>query len=90
MIGSRPIEGPRYPCRPNISTNTRPATTGDTEKGKSISVVSRFVPGKLKRRDSPGRGHPEDQIGEQRDADGEQREEDRMAAYPASLNRLSQ
>src|SRR5687767_464025 len=34
---------------PNSSTSINPATTGDTENGKSISVTSAVRPGKLKR-----------------------------------------
>ena len=38
--------GPNQPCAPKISTKTNPATTGETEKGRSISVSSRLLPGK--------------------------------------------
>ena len=37
--------GPSNPCAPNTSTKTRPLTTGDTEKGMSISVTSALLPG---------------------------------------------
>jgi len=35
---------PNQPCAPNTSTNTRPATTGDTENGRSISEISTCLP----------------------------------------------
>src|SRR3546814_11367453 len=35
-----------HPCAPKSSTKIRPDTTGDTEKGKSMKVMSRLVPGK--------------------------------------------
>jgi hypothetical protein len=39
-------QSPKMPLRPSSSTKTRPATTGDTEKGRSISEVSRARPRK--------------------------------------------
>ncbi len=36
--------GPNTPCRPNSSTKTMPPITGDTENGRSTSVISRFLP----------------------------------------------
>ena len=36
--------GPNRPCAPNRSTKTRPETTGDTENGRSIRVMSTFLP----------------------------------------------
>ena len=38
--------GPNQPCRPKISTKIRPAITGDTENGRSISVISTLLPRK--------------------------------------------
>ena len=38
--------GPKKPCAPNSSTNTRPEITGLTENGRSISVISTVLPGK--------------------------------------------
>ena len=38
--------GPNQPWRPNSCTKIRPATTGDTANGRSISVVSRRLPRK--------------------------------------------
>ena len=38
--------GPNQPCVPNMSTNTSPATTGDTENGRSIKVISACLPRK--------------------------------------------
>src|SRR3546814_2894411 len=35
-----------HPCAPKSSTKIRPDTTGDTEKGKSMKVMSRLLPGK--------------------------------------------
>src|SRR3546814_7112248 len=37
---------PNHPCAPKSSTKIRPDTTGDTEKGKSMKVMSRLLPGK--------------------------------------------
>src|ERR1022692_3547933 len=36
--------GPNHPCAPNISTKTSPEITGDTAKGRSISVIRTFLP----------------------------------------------
>src|SRR6476469_2135991 len=38
--------GPNQPWAPNNSTNTSPETTGETEKGSSISAISAVLPGK--------------------------------------------
>jgi len=35
---------PNQPCDPNSSTNTMPATTGETENGRSIRVISNCLP----------------------------------------------
>src|SRR5258708_2079885 len=35
---------PNQPCSPKRSTNTRPEITGETAKGRSIKVMSRFLP----------------------------------------------
>ena len=35
---------PNQPCVPNSSTKTSPATTGDTENGRSISVIRNCLP----------------------------------------------
>src|ERR1700730_9010445 len=35
---------PNRPCSPNSSTKTRPAMTGETENGRSISVMRIFLP----------------------------------------------
>ena len=37
---------PITPRAPNSSTNTRPLITGDTLNGRSMRVISRFLPGK--------------------------------------------
>ncbi len=37
-------QGPNTPWRPNNSTNTSPATTGDTANGRSMSVMSSVLP----------------------------------------------
>ncbi len=37
---------PNHPCAPNISTKIMPEITGETANGRSISVVSRFLPRK--------------------------------------------
>src|SRR2546421_374613 len=38
---------PKGPCNPKSSTYISPATTGETENGKSIIVMSSDLPGKL-------------------------------------------
>ena len=38
--------GPNQPCAPNSSTKIRPATTGDTENGRSMRVISSCLPRK--------------------------------------------
>ena len=40
---------PNQPCAPNSSTSTRPAITGETANGRSISVTSRLLPRNSKR-----------------------------------------
>ena len=37
-------QGPNHPCNPNSKMNTMPEMTGDTEKGRSISVISKLLP----------------------------------------------
>ena len=37
------------PCAPNSSTKIMPEMTGETANGRSISVISRFLPRKSKR-----------------------------------------
>ena len=39
-------QGPSSPCSPNSSTKTRPAITGETENGRSIRVIRKFLPRK--------------------------------------------
>ena len=41
--------GPSSPCNPKISINARPATTGETAKGRSIIAVNSVRPRKRKR-----------------------------------------
>ena len=41
--------GPSSPCRPKIRTRASPATTGETEKGTSQSVIMSDRPGKRNR-----------------------------------------
>ena len=50
--------GPKKPCAPNSSTKTRPATTGDTENGRSISVISKFLPAKIELGDAQAATRP--------------------------------
>ena len=38
-------QGPKNPWSPNNTTNIKPATTGDTENGRSISVMRMGLPG---------------------------------------------
>ena len=47
---------------PNSNTKMSPETTGDTENGRSISVVSRLLPGKANLAMAQLGGHPEDQV----------------------------
>ena len=51
--------------------------TGETENGRSISVMSTLLPGKLELRDRPRRGDAEDEVERHRDRGGEQRQLDR-------------
>ena len=66
--------GPSRPCRPNSSTNTMPEITGDTANGRSISVVSRFLP----RNSNFAMAHPAQtpntRFARHRDRRGEQRQ----------------
>src|SRR5205085_1535405 len=39
--------GPKNPCMPNRTMNIKPATTGDTENGRSMSVMSSDLPRNL-------------------------------------------
>ncbi len=39
-------QGPRTPWRPNSRMKIMPAMTGDTAKGRSMSVISAFLPRK--------------------------------------------
>ncbi|MNM67463.1 hypothetical protein D3C81_789990 [compost metagenome] len=41
------MNGQNQPSRPNNRMNTSPATTGDTENGRSIKVTNQRFPGKL-------------------------------------------
>ncbi len=41
--------GPNTPCAPKSKTKISPEITGDTAKGRSISVTRRFLPGNSKR-----------------------------------------
>ena len=38
-------QGPNQPCAPNRRTKIIPEITGETAKGRSIRVISRFFPG---------------------------------------------
>ena len=51
-----------------------PEMTGETANGRSIRVISRFLPGKLELGDAPGRGHAEDQVERNGDGRDQQRE----------------
>ena len=46
LISCSRSQGPNQPCAPNSSTNTRPATTGEIENGRSMKVRRRLLPGK--------------------------------------------
>ena len=37
-------QGPSQPCAPNTRTKARPATTGETENGRSMAVTSTCLP----------------------------------------------
>ena len=69
--------GPKQPWRPNSSTNTSPEMTGETANGRSISVMSRFLPRKVELRDRPARADAEHEIGRHGDRRGEQRQPQR-------------
>src|ERR1035437_3764770 len=43
-MGCSSSHGPKYPCAPNNTTNINPATTGDTENGRSMSVIKIDLP----------------------------------------------
>ena len=75
--------GPNQPCAPNSSTKTRPETTGETEKGRSISVISSRLAAEIELGDRPGRGDPEDGVQRHRDRRDEQGQLDRGAARRA-------
>ena len=55
----------------------RPETTGDTENGRSISVVSDALAAKLELRDAPGGGDTESGVHRNRDRRDEQGQPDR-------------
>ena len=38
---------PKKPCKPKRTTNIKPATTGETENGRSMSVTRAGLPGNL-------------------------------------------
>ena len=59
--------GPNQPCAPNSSTKIIPEITGETANGRSIRVISRFLPRKSNLRDRPGGGHAEDEVERHRD-----------------------
>src|SRR5262249_52280195 len=42
-------QGPKVPCRPKSRSRKSPTTTGETEKGRSMSAVRSVRPGKRKR-----------------------------------------
>ena len=46
LMSCRRQPGAEQALQPNSRTKTSPATTGDTENGRSISVISRFLPRK--------------------------------------------
>ena len=62
--------GPNTPLRPKSSTNTMPEMTGETANGRSISVVSRLLPGKVELGDRPSGAHTEDEIARHGDGRG--------------------
>ena len=80
MIDSRPCRrnGPKYPCRPKISTNIKP---GHDRRHRERQVDQRGehrASRKTETGDRPRRGDPEDQIGDHRDGSHRQRQDDRM------------
>ena len=68
--------GPNQPCAPNSSTKTRPAMTGETANGRSISVISGSCPGSRTWR-SPMRRRCRRRVDRHDDRGGEQGEADR-------------
>ncbi len=85
----RPATAPNQPCAPNSSTKIRPAITGETENGRSISVISKRLAAELELGDRPGRGDAEDQVERHRDRRDEQRQPDRRPARRARRARRS-
>ena len=60
-------QGPKKPCSPKSTTNISPATTGETENGRSMKVISGFA-AEIELGDGPGRRQAEQDV--QRHADG--------------------
>ena len=44
---ARASHGPSSPCAPNSSTKISPEMTGETLKGRSMSVMSRLLPAEI-------------------------------------------
>jgi hypothetical protein len=51
-------QGPNQPRAPKSSTKINPAITGEMAKGRSMSVISRFLPFELEPGDGPGAATP--------------------------------
>src|SRR4029077_2591449 len=45
LISCAESQGPSQPCKPNNKTKIRPEITGETEKGRSINVMRKLLPG---------------------------------------------
>ena len=54
--------GPKNPCRPNSSTNTSPATTGETESGNVDGGDEQRAAGEAEAGDGPRRRDAEDEL----------------------------
>ena len=68
---------PNQPCVPNSSTKTSPATTGDTENGRSISVIRNCLPRNWNLVMAQAAAHAEHQVHRQRDGRDQQGQTDR-------------
>ena len=65
-------QAPNQPWAPKSSTKIMPEITGETANGRSIRVISRFLPRELELGDAPGGGHAEDEVERHRDRGDQQ------------------
>ena len=69
--------GPSTPPAPNSRTKTRPEITGDTEKGRLISVSRNCLPRKLELGDRPGAAEADHDVEGHREESHRQRQPNR-------------